>query len=83
MKTISAFACIALLAAGAAHAKGHDQSNDFVIDADGNIVTDGDPGANAGSETVAPAQTLGRGEGNDRNEGKARGRSASAGRWVE
>ena len=80
MKTISAVACIALLAAGAAHAKGHDQSNDFAVDADGNIFTDGDPGANVGSETVWPAQTLGRGEGNDRNEGKVRGKSASAGR---
>lgn len=80
MKTISAVAFIALLVAGAAHAKGHDQNNDLTFDADGNILTDGDPGANVGGETVGPAQTLGKGEGNDKNEGKARGKSASAGR---
>ena len=80
MKIISTVACIAILAAGAANAKGHDQSNDLTLDADGNIVTDGDPGANVGSETVWPAQTLGRGKGNDRNEGKVRGKSGSAGR---
>ena len=79
MKTVSAIMCISMLAAGADHAKGHDQNNDFEVE-DGAVVTDGDPGANVGSETVGPAQTLGKGSGNDRNEGKERGKSSSAGR---
>ena len=80
MKTISTIALVAILAAASANAKGHDQNNDLLLDDDGNIVTDGDPGANVGRETVGPAQTLGKGKGNDRNEGKTRGKSASAGR---
>lgn len=80
MKTISTVACVALLAAGTASAKGHDQDNDLMLDDNGSVVTDGDPGANVGSETVGPAQTLGKGQGNDRNEGKVRGNSGSAGR---
>ena len=79
MKTISTLALIAAFTAGSAFAKGHDQNNELVV-VDGQTVTDGEPGANVGSETVGPAQTLGKGKGNDKNEGKTRGKSASAGR---
>ena len=57
------------IAATGAFAKGHDQSQG----------ADGTPGANAGSETVAAAQTLGAtlGNGQDKS-GKTRGKSGQA-----
>ena len=60
---------LTLIAAGAAMAKGHDQSGTE------------SPGANVGAETVGPAQTLGAALGNGKdNSGKERGNSANAGR---
>lgn len=60
----------ALLASGAALAKGHDQSGTAV------------PGENAGAETAAPAQTLGSAKGNrpDDKTPSCSGGSCSAGK---
>ena len=69
--TITTATFITLLAAGGAIAKGHDQSGG----------ADGEPGANAGAETAAPAQGLGSALGNGTDQsGKERGKSANAGK---
>ena len=66
-KTLTA--ALFTIAATGAFAKGHDQSQGF----------DGTPGANAGSETAAAAQTLGAALGNGQDKsGKARGNSGQA-----
>lgn len=67
-KTLT-IATFSLVTATGAFAKGHDQSGG----------ADGTPGANAGSETAAPAQTLGatRGNGQDKTD-QNRGKSGSA-----
>ena len=68
-KKLTSLTLIAALSAGAAMAKGHDQSGTE------------SPGANVGAETVGPAQTLGAALGNGKdNSGKERGNSANAGR---
>ena len=67
-RTLATTAFILVTATGA-FAKGHDQSQG----------ADGTPGANAGSETAAAAQTLGATLGNGQDKtGKDRGNSGSA-----
>ncbi len=82
MKTLLTTALALALTAGMAAAKGHDQNNALTFDENGNIITDGDPGANAGAETVGPAQTLGAAisGGNGKGAQGNLGRSGSAGR---
>lgn len=73
---IVALALTSALAAGGAYAKGHDQGG-----GPNGSPADGEPGANAGSETVGAAQTLGAALGNGQDKsGMDRGNSANAGK---
>lgn len=79
MRILTLTTAVLMGLATVAGAKGHDQDSAVVIDEDGNIVNDGIPGTNAGSETAAAAQGLGAALGNGKAAQGNLGNSANAG----